>query len=1148
MVQWTEKQLEAIEYEGSDVLVAAAAGSGKTTVLVERIIRKILDEKYSIDEILVATFTNMSARDMKDKIEKALREAYLEKRDPRIYEETLKLKEAHISTLHSFCLHLIQMHYNVIGLSPDMRTLGDIETKIRLETVISNVLETYYKKSDDDFYALSTMLSTDKSNDGLLGTIRDLYYTAVASPDPYGFLEDNRDQYIDVDRLESILAGHNHNTKLKLDALLSDLTLLKTHYRTVTHESVKENQVLDAFDSLEALIMTAERALGDVMQERPVELPAFGLKDGRSAFIKNISDPDDKEALLAVQKRVRDRYNEIRNAPSYDMDGVKEELAPMNGANNVLVDIALEVIRKFRQQKRTRNEMDFSDYEHYALSILESGDGAIRERYRRQFKEIMIDEYQDINRVQEAIIQALKTGGEADGNLFMVGDVKQSIYKFRQADPSLFITKSERFQAGGSGRLISLNHNFRSRGEVLALTNTVFEKIMDKEVGEISYDGTHRLVQGNYLEAPPLPSECHIIENKADHGGDVEIKHIIDVVRDLVKKGASYRDIVILTRNTKDNESYRKLLGEADLPVFVNNRSGYLDTLEIRTMISILSIIDNPLQDDHLVGVMRLPMFDFSEDEIARIRASVKTDYMFEALIQYEGQAVVMKKIYEFRHALSKLQEYARYMSVPELIDEIYLEFSILEYFAGLKGGVSRRANLNGFIEKAREFEAMSHLSLYEFISYIHRMINDGQDFGEENTVSPDDDTLRVMTIHSSKGLEFNYVIYAGLYRQLNMMDVSKKVSVHPEGGIAFKQFIPEQLAVLPSIHSEVSKKMILRELISEEMRLVYVAMTRAIDKLIMPLVYKEEYKEKYAYEAGIINADDRLSIRSIQELLAPIFVNERMDFLKVEYVDPPQEAEVDFRRFASLDDLEALKVPDNELLKDRLFYKYPHQAETRTVFKESVTEIKRRNETPPDDSAIIRHDRTPNLRLPNFRNETLDAPVFGTMMHQMMMYVMNRIDEISALDAETKTAYIGRLVEENTHEDMLITDAHRVKMIENIHQFLNDGVMAELLANQKSIHTEIPFIMNQKSIGYSSYDDQMVQGIMDALLEMEGGYVILDYKTDRVSHTGLTEEDLLRRYRTQMDIYRRSAMQTLGRDVTVYLYFFDYGAIKIEN
>lgn len=1147
MVQWTDKQLEAIEYEGSDVLVAAAAGSGKTTVLVERIIRKILEGRYSIDEIFVATFTNMSARDMKDKIEKALRQAYGEKRDPAIYTEMLKLKEAHISTLHSFCLHLIQMHYNTIGLSPDMRTLGDVEMKIRLDQVISNVLESYYDEGGEDFNTLSMMLSTDKNNDGLLNTIRDLYYTAVASPDPEGYLEGNIDQYLDEAHLKDILDAHNHNIKLKLDALMADVDQLRQHYHVVTHESIKETQVRDAFDALEGLGRTVMGAMEENREGRPVELPVFGLKDGRSAFIKNIEDPDAKAQLLAVQNRVKKRYAEIREAPAYTLDRVKAELGPLNGYSNTLIRIVLEVVERFRRQKRTRNEMDFSDYEHYALAILNASDGAVRSMYQSQFKEVMIDEYQDINRVQEAIIQSLKRGDEATGNLFMVGDVKQSIYKFRQADPSLFIEKSERFREPGSGRVISLNHNFRSRGEVIDLTNAVFERIMDREVGEVEYDETHRLVQGNYLDAPPLASECHIIEDAEGKGEDAEILHIVQVVKRLRKAGADYRDIVILTRNTRDNEAYRKLLSEAELPVFVNNRSGYLDTLEIRTMISILSIVDNPLQDDHLVGVMRLPMFNFSENDIARIRADSDCEYMYEALVGYEGPALVMKKIEEFLDTLRTLQDYARYMSVPELIDEIYLELNILEYFAGLKGGLTRRANLNGFVEKAMDFEKMSHLSLYEFITYIGRMIQDGQDFGEENTVSDDADTLRVMTIHASKGLEFNHVIYAGLHRQLNMMDVTKKVTIHPDGGIAFKRFMPEQQVLLPSIHAQVVKQMIQQERISEEMRLVYVALTRAIDQLIIPLVYKHEVTEKYSYEGGKVHADDRLSIRSIQDLLAPVLMNTPMDALEVHTIEEV-EAEPQAVEYTSLEALEGLKVRGDQLLKDRILHRYPHREATETVYKESVTEIKRRNETPPDDSAIIRHDRTPNFRAPNFRNESLDAPVFGTMMHQMMMHLLNRYDALRTLDAEAQAAFIERMILEQTADDPLITPAHQTQMIQNIHRFLEDETMQQLLADQQSIHTEIPFIMNQQAIGYSSFDRQMVQGIIDALLEMEDDFVIIDYKTDRVAHTGLTEADLVERYRTQMDIYRRSIMQALGKDVTVYLYFFDYGAIKFDD
>ncbi|TVT28771.1 helicase-exonuclease AddAB subunit AddA [Salinicoccus cyprini] len=1147
MVQWTDRQLEAIEYEGSDVLVAAAAGSGKTTVLVERIIRRVLDGRYGIDGVFVATFTNMSARDMKDKIEKALRGAYQEKRDPNIYNEMLKLKEAHISTLHSFCLHLIQMHYNTIGLSPDMRTLGDVEMKIRLDQVISNVLEAYYSKGEPDFNTLAMMLSTDKSNDGLLNTVRDLYYTAVASPDPRGYLERNIDQYHNTGHLQSILDAHDHNIRLKLDALMNDVDLLRHHYNTVTHSTIKDAQVRDAFDALEALARKVMQSIEANRNGELAELPPFALKDGRTAFIKNIEDPDEKAQLLALQNRVKKRYTGIKDARAYTLERVADEMAPMNGPSNVLIRIVADVIDRFQNQKLSRNEMDFSDYEHYALAILNAQDGAVRKLYQSRFKEVMIDEYQDINRVQEAIIQSLKTGDETSGNLFMVGDVKQSIYKFRQADPSLFIEKSERFGAPDSGKLISLNHNFRSRGEVIDLTNAVFERIMDREVGEVEYDETHRLVQGNHLDAPPLPSEVHIIEDAESRGDDAEIVHIAQVVKQLKKKGADYNDIVILTRNTRDNEAYRKLLSEAELPVFVNNRSGYLDTLEIRTMISILSIVDNPLQDDHLVGTMRLPMFNFTENDIAHIRAVSDCDYMYEALVQYEGPALVMKKIDEFMDAHRTLQSYARYMSVPELIDEIYVELNIVEYFAGLKGGLTRRANLNGFIEKAMEFEKMSHLSLYEFIAYIHRMIEDGQDFGEENTVSDDADTLRVMTIHASKGLEFSYVIYAGLYRQLNMMDLMKKVTIHPDAGIAFKRFMPDNQVILPSIHQQVVRQMIQQERISEEMRLVYVAMTRAIDQLIIPLVYKAGMTEKFTYEGGKVHADDRLSIRSIQDLLSPVLVNTPMEALRIHHIEEVEAAPQAIRH-TSLDDIEAMKIGGNQLLKERILYRYPHTQATETVYKESVTEIKRRNETPPDDSAIIRYDRTPNFRAPNFRNDTLDAPVFGTMMHQMMMHLLNRYDDLRKLAGEARDAFIEQMILENTSDDPLITPEHQAQMIRNIHHFLSDDTMCGLLEQQRSIHTEIPFIMNQKAIGYSDFDLQMVQGIVDALLEMEDDFVIIDYKTDRVHQTGLTEADLIGRYSTQMDIYRRSLMQALQKDVTVYLYFFDYGAIRFDK
>lgn len=1151
MVQWTPKQLEAIETTGSDILVAAAAGSGKTTVLVERIIQKIVRGEYKIDEVLVSTFTNASARDMKEKIERALRKKYEETGEPRLYEEMINLKEAHISTLHSFCLYLIRMHYNAVGISPDMRTLSDVEMKIRLDGTISRTLETYYQSDDDNFHDLSKMLSSDKSNDGMVNEIRNIYYTAVASPKPEQFLLDIKDQYINDDRLSEILNAFNQMTGRKLKALMNDLDTMRTMYQTVTHDDIKDTQVRDAFDALETLTKSVLNAVELNRNNTPVSLIPFALKDGRHNFYKKIADESEKEALKAVHNRVKTRYSEVYQMPKYDLERVRAELSPMNGMNNVLVDIALQVLTSFKAQKFERNEMDFSDYEHYALDILNADGGQIKHEYQSQFKEIMIDEYQDINRVQEAIITSLKSGGESDGNLFMVGDVKQSIYKFRQADPSLFIEKSKRFTKSKSGHLINLNHNFRSRGEVLSLTNQLFERIMDEEVGEIIYDDNHKLVQGNYLSESPVLQEVHVIEEADSLIDNPEIRHIVEEIKKKVNDGVSFNDIVILTRNSRDNEMYRKLLSAEDLPVYVNNRSGYLDTLEIRTMLSILSVIDNPLQDDHLVGMMRLPMFDFTEDMIAKIRAADDSVYLYEALMRYDGEEIIKAAIKTFRQALSLLIRRARYLSVPELIDDIFYEFNLLEYFSGLPGGVSRRANLNGLVEKAVEFEGMSHLSLYEFISFIHQMIEDGQDFGEENTVTEDDDTLRVMTIHASKGLEFKYVIYAGLYRNLNLRDVTNKVIVHPDAGIAFKRFLPESSVVLPSIHQIVLAGEIKKEMISEEMRLIYVAMTRAVDQLIMPFVFKGEYKEKYHYEGGMVLADNRLNIQSVQDLMLPVlaYLSEQPDneTFVLKYIESVDEKVSAGRHIHTLNDLSTAPVPENKVIEEKLLYQYPNAEETEVVHKESVSEMKRRNEPVPEDSYVVRHERAPELNVPNFMNTGVDAPIFGTLMHEVMVQVVHRFHTIKGMEEAEQSAYLNHLVHKKMQGEAFVTEEHINQMLENIRVFMAEPLMRSLLDKAKNIHTEIPFIMNQKSIGYSKYSAQIVQGIMDCLIETDDGYVIIDYKTDQVKARQLTRDDLLNRYYSQMDIYKRSAEKALQKDVTVYLYFFDYGAIEVE-
>ncbi|HBV23067.1 MAG TPA: helicase-exonuclease AddAB subunit AddA [Jeotgalicoccus sp.] len=1151
MVKFTAAQQEAIKTKGSDVLVSAAAGSGKTAVLVERIKQNIIDGNYSIDEVFVSTFTNKSAKDMKDKIERALRETYNTTPDPRLNEEIIKLNDAHISTLHSFCLYLIQTHYNAVGLPPDMRTLGQVEAEIRLQNIISNVLEQFYVKADDDFLKLDQFVTSNKDNSELHKLVTQLYHVAIATKDPGGFLNNIIDQYISEDKLTAILNGYKAVIERKLKKLDQDLYTLRAEYDSAERdEELKEKPIDDAYEKLAVMHKYVLHALESFNNEGYFKLPPAKLVTGANAFIKSAAAYGN-ELNERFNKPANALYQELSNLKQYTPDDVKAELAPLNGMNNQLISIVSEVIEAYRKDKQSSNEMDFNDYEHYALGILTANESEIANRYKEQFKEIMIDEYQDVNRVQEAIIQLLKSGGEDDGNLFMVGDVKQSIYRFRQAAPDLFIDKSERFNEPDSGTLIQLNRNFRSRSEILDATNLIFENIMDKELGEIDYTDEEKLIKGietaepeSTVEVLPVIYDKTLKSAQAD---ELEIKQIVKLVQELYKKGAEYQDIVILNRNRFAPDVMRHEFQKADIPISIDVNKGYFETFEILTMRSILSLIDNPLQDDHLAGVMRLPMFGFSEEEISRIRIASEEKYLYEALTEYNDDEFILRKIEEFTGTFKELKLHAKYLSVPELISEIYFELNILEFFSGLPGGSARRANLNGLIDRALEFQSMNNTSLYQFISYIDFLISEGKDFGEEGSLENADDAVRVMTIHSSKGLEFKHVIYADLKQNYTLTKVTR-VYVHPKLGIVFNNFNDELNYHYESIHGFTANDFLNIEQLSEELRLIYVALTRAEEKLYLPLMFKGEAEYKYDFSRKEKPSfETRAELRSAMDFLAPVLMQSDVPYIEVKEAELSAAAENERIEYTSLEDIDALNADIIPEVRERLFYTYPNTGDTEVTTKESVTSIKRRNETIPDGAEFINHTSEVNLREPNFLADSLEAPIFGTIMHEMMMHIMHQWQTLSLMDDNAKTAYIETLIDNYSENYELLSTVHIKKMKENAARFFNDSKMNELLNEQRGIYTELPFIMSQEAIGYAEHPEQIVQGIIDCLLEYDDHYTIIDYKTDRVAGTNLTGEQLADRYSTQMDIYTKSAQVSLGKPVTAVLYFFDYGAIPVE-
>lgn len=1171
-MKFTKAQQAAIDYKGSDLLVSAAAGSGKTAVLVERIINNIRTKYYSVDEIFVATFTKASARDMKQKLENRLREIILtlepfSEERKHLEEEVLKLNGAHISTLHSFCMFLIQNHYNVIGLSPDMRTLMEEEKVSRISDVLDSILEEWYRSGDEDFLKLERFIATDKVNDPLKREIKKLYETAIATSDPFQFLESLVNQYRNEVKIEELYKVGKDKYKLEITRTIERVDELISLY-TIAHDNdtllkqqAQFNKIGKLKDQLQVLLNNVEA--DNFTFETLEKVPTRSTK-----LYKDIEDPSVKFRIDNTMDEISMYTKSLTSNLPVSKPQLEKELTELNGMNNVMIDLAKSLIEGYRLNKTRDQVIDFSDYEHFAIQILTANDGEVSDLYKNKFKEVMIDEYQDTNYVQEKIVSLIKTGDESNGNLFMVGDVKQSIYKFRQAAPELFIEKQNRFNSKGTGKVIPLNMNFRSNIGVLNTTNFLFEHLMDSDVGEIEYNDDEKLYVGLDENKDTVMTEIVGLIGNKDRNirrTEVELDYVVKKIKELHNSGVNYKDIVLLTRNRKAIDQFNEIFRAHDIPLSYQDTKGYFDTLEIKTCVSLLSIIDNPLQDDKLIGVMRLPFFDFTEDDLAKIRLNSKAHYFYDALFDYFEADETKEKVDMLLDTLTLLVEESRYHTVSGLLRTMFDHFNILEFFSGLPGGDVRRANLFGLIERAIEFESMNHHSLYQFINHVNYLRDKDIDFGEESAISEHEDVVRVMTIHASKGLEFKHVFILNQDYSILGRGLSDKILVHPDFGMSLKSYDEDKGLVMSNLDYEIMHQKLVKERISEEMRLLYVALTRAKSKLYMPFVnmvsesdfeearsdklsYLETKKPLYTYEYGVtVPADIRLSAKSIEALIIPMLFGSKETFYqtRTEYIDEIRHEEENQKRI-SFDDLLSLDVAHSPQVETRMNYEYvPNEMNKETV-KESVSEIKRKNETVPDE-AILRTDlfeREVELSKPKFLDQSTDAPLFGTHMHAVMVQVSRRFESLMNLDREAQSEIIKRIVIHYTEDIPLVTETMQIRMMNYALQFISEETIKEIFKDATDVHTELPFIMSQKVIGYSDISGKMVQGIVDLLVEHEDHYVLIDYKTDRVD--GLNVEALKDRYFTQMDIYQKSLISALNKPVKVYLYYFNYGVVNL--
>lgn len=1150
-MKYTDEQLKVINAGNRNVLVSAAAGSGKTAVIVERIIRKVIDGGTDIDRLLVVTFTKAAAREMKERIRDALEAAIMEHPGNTHLEKQLTLVfSAQITTIDSFCLDLIRNNFNICSIDPGFRVADEGElTMLRADT-LSALMDRQYEDNGDGsvFYDFLEHFSTKRSDEDVTETIIKLYDFAMSRPDPEGFLKGLAAEYSISDA--------------------DDLEKKKFVRQTVQTASL---EIKDAAVMLEKAVRLCEKPGGPYIYAPMLEeelrqaqnimsagsFSAMYAAFGTLQYARLSSKKDD-----SIDAELRERVKTLRNAAKKRMQDVQarffftdtDTIIKDMSADRFLVEelsrLSLEFLQSFREAKKKRGIVDFSDLEHLALEIL--GDAETRARYSSHYDEIIIDEYQDSNRVQEAIFSSVSNGHD----YFCVGDVKQSIYSFRDACPELFM---DRYKNYGSGKdetseLITLSKNFRSRGRVLDAVNSVFAQIMTSSVGGIDYDDRAALHDGGAYKLKRDDDKAEFIISQEDPETDrketeaqcvasriKELHGIFDVEdrkTGLVHK-CTYHDIVILLRAVTGWEDvFMNVLKENGIPVHAESRSGYLLSDEIRSIMNFLNVIDNPLQDIELTGVLSSVFGDFSDDDLALVRAFDMKGSFYSALKKCAaGEGLLSEKAAGFIRKLSAYREMTAYTPIHELIEVIIRDHGYDHIVRSMPAGEKRLANLHMLLYRAREFEKTSYRGLFHFIRYIENMKKYDIDFGEADTTGENDDAVRIMSIHHSKGLEFPVVFLCGLAKKFNQSDSRSRLMADDELGAGLDHTDPFRRVRYRSLIKNVIAEKQKRAGLGEELRVLYVAMTRAEEKLIMTCTAPAAAEKLVSDVSSAGSMADMIAYACDNAEDIENCIESRNVSIEGLMADRTvTEAELADSGRAFAEGLKVHTVADDraEEALIRVFdYKYPHMDSEHVPQKVSVSVLKHEamEEAGIKIEAVTEEKKQCIPRFISGLETQPGGPVIGALRGTAYHTAFENLPfgEIHSLEDVRKLS------------DMLVVknklSARAAGMIdpEDILKFAESPLAARMTAACRDgrLFREQPFVIlvNAEQIDstYPADESVMVQGIIDAFFEENGSYVIMDYKTDRVRDPS----ELVLRYRAQLDYYAQALRQITGREAT---------------
>ena len=1227
-VKWTKEQSQAIHEKDSNILVAAGAGSGKTAVLVERIINKIINEKIDIDRLLVVTFTNAAAAEMKERV----LEAIYKKLDETPENENLQrqitlLNKASICTIDSFCLDVVRNHfYELENISPNFRIADTTEIELLKQEVLEDIFEEKYESQEEDFTELINTYTSYRDDTPLKELILKIYTYIQSNPFPNQWLDEKIEMFHIQDFAEDFSKNPWGEILLKEveEELIDDINTLKEQEQNLARNPELEKYTKTLSDDIDKLEMLK------------VNLNSW---DKAYAIYTNLTfatwprqkvDSAIKDQAKLVRDDIKKKFTKKLNKIFiYNSEEANRDIADMYPILVKLKHLIFAFGEEFSKRKRNKNIVDFNDIEHLALHILiKNEDGKIEPTevaniYKEKFVEIAIDEYQDSNMVQEYILTAISRGN----NTFMVGDVKQSIYKFRQAMPDLFLSKYKTYQLKENKKdednlKIQLFRNFRSRENVLDFTNVIFQDIMSENLGEIDYTEEEYLNLGaSYEETPQeLETEIHVIDlkEKEDLAPEeeargteepqdnddteetaeerlediqVEARFVANKIKSLIEnhfqvfdrkingfRDIQYKDIVILLRSTKVNAPiFEEEMINLGMPVFSETSQEYLDSIEIQTIMSLLKIIDNPIQDIPLVTVLRSPIGNFTDDELVEIRLSDKYDQFYTAMqkARINVDKKLKEKIDTFFNNLEKWRKEQEYLALDEFIWKLYSDTHYYTYVGLMPNGDLRQANLKMLFERAKQYETASFKGLYNFIQFMEKLHIGSNDLGSAKLIGENDDVIRIMSIHKSKGLEFPVVFLSATGKQFNLMDLNQNILLHQELGIGVKYIDYERQVQYDTLTKEAIRNKILTETLSEEMRILYVALTRAKEKLYITGLKKDYEKEMenmqkqvgryhkvnekinyilvkkykkyldwmllvYLYEKENKNNLFQLKVWNKQELLK--------SFAK------PKEEVVDIK-----EQLEKVKIEKEtfEKLNTVLEYTYPHQLATTIPTMTSVTkikqnqlnneietkkqnqlnnEIKSKSEIKIENKAENKAENQLTFHKPNFLREDIEEVISPAQKGTLIHLCMQRLDETKDYTLES----IKMLIQDLEKRKMITEKEAKAINPYKILAFTKSAIW-KALKTAKKVYKERPFFINipaKEIYGEEELEEEiLVQGIIDLYYINQNDEIILvDYKTDYVE-TG-KENELIEKYITQLELYKRALEESLQRKISkTYIY-----------